>query len=97
TPAEAPDARAVQRIRDAMPGDAGLALVDDDRLLINWLLAHVQKVRDAEHLDLARRLVRAGRDLHDGFGAELLPGGDVDRVVEAVEAGRRLAVRDHLE
>jgi hypothetical protein len=88
--------RAEERVGDAMRRHAHGVFVDGELLLVNGVFADVQKVRDAEDLDVLFALGARG-DFDDGFGAELFPRVDVDGILERVHAGRRVGVLDDVE
>src|SRR6188768_1323458 len=61
--------RAEQSVGHAVSRHARVVLRNDDFLLVHRLLADVQKVRNAEHLDLAGTVVGASSHFDDGLGA----------------------------
>jgi hypothetical protein len=72
------------------------ASIDQDLLLVDRVLAHIQRIGEPEDLGLTGRM-RPGGHLDDDFGSELFPGVDVHRIVEFVGARWRLLVRNHVE
>jgi hypothetical protein len=79
-----------------MGRDAHVGFVDGEFLLVDGILADIQKVGETENLHVLLAL-GAGRHLDDGFGTELLPRVDVDRIVEGVHALRRILIPDDVE